>query len=40
MQDGKGRCLESFNENKKLFWKTVNEVRKPRKKVEGRTNDG
>lgn len=30
---------ENFSENKKLFWKKVNEVRKPREKMEVRIND-
>ena len=30
---------ENFSENKKLFWKQVNEVRKPKEKMEVRIND-
>ena len=31
--------MDDFKENKKLFWKQVNEVRKPREKLECRIND-
>ena len=33
------RILEDFKENKKLFWRKENELRKPREKLECRIND-
>ena len=33
------KVSEDFKENKKLFWRQVNEVRKPRERLESRIND-